>query len=639
MQNSGFSNNQKWKIKFERRPDVRRDMKTGGRKMFRDMILNICIFVLLGLLGGTLGAFPVVAAEKKLSDNEAAIDVLAYGPIHEAFVETIAFDPEPGIIVPKAPPEVINEIPPEQKPEGDVQWIPGYWGWDDDRNDFIWISGTWRVVPPGREWIPGYWVNSTGDGYQWISGYWAPENNSATTYLPEPPESVEAGPNVNAPSSNHTWIPGSWVWYRNAYAWRPGYWAVIRPDWVWMPAHYVWTPRGYVFVGGYWDFPVGFRGVLFAPVAFGFNVSFGSGFYFTPSFMIDVRIFSDCLFLRPDYHHYYFGDYYAPRYYRRGIFPWFSPHRRHHGYDPIYAHQRWKHRNNPHWEKDLHRTYQLRRNHEEARPPRNFHESKKIQQASLISSSSGRSFKKPFFPLTKKRKGLPRFESLSRNERTQIAQHGKQLRNLSNQRLKLESRGLAKPSVGSAKKIYVDRVKLPYSPIAAKPLERTSTKKTTPNRYKNTQLNSAKMPLGRRSSKAPGTSKKIKISRRTIPKSPRLTSQPVSRSKTTASQAGKVPPVRYKTSKTNPTVEPLKRRSIGQPETSKKIGTERRTVPKNAPRSANPPTVLSRSTRPEAPKPGYKMVPPKRGASLGRWGKPVGTRTGMGGNRPQFPGK
>ena len=33
-------------------------------------------------------------------------------------------------------------------------------------------------------------------------------------------------------------------------------------------AHYVSSPRGYVFVGGYWDYLVGRRGVLFAPVFF-----------------------------------------------------------------------------------------------------------------------------------------------------------------------------------------------------------------------------------------------------------------------------------------------------------------------------------------------------------------------------------
>ena len=164
-------------------------------------------------------------------------------PSHEAFAETVAFDPEPGIIVPKAPPEAINEIPPDQKPDGDVDWIPGYWGWDDDRNDFIWISGTWRAVPPGRRWVQGYWIGTAG-GYQWITGYWASESDSTTTYLPQPPESAEVGPNVNAPSPNHTWIPGCWIWHQNAYAWRPGYWAPVRTDRMWVPAHYVVDANG-----------------------------------------------------------------------------------------------------------------------------------------------------------------------------------------------------------------------------------------------------------------------------------------------------------------------------------------------------------------------------------------------------------
>ena len=99
--------------------------------------------------------------------------MLTRGPVHEAFAETVTFDPEPGIVVPKAPPAAIEEVPPEQRPEGaNVAWIPGYWGWDDERNDFLWVSGIWRDLPPGRQWVPGYWGKSA-QGYQWTSGYWA----------------------------------------------------------------------------------------------------------------------------------------------------------------------------------------------------------------------------------------------------------------------------------------------------------------------------------------------------------------------------------------------------------------------------------------------------------------------------------
>ena len=96
------------------------------------------------------------------SDAPEQGQVLTQGPIHEAFAAPLLYDPKPGPIIPKTPPAPINELPPEQKPEGDVQWIPGYWAWDDARNDFIWVSGVWRNIPPDRQWIPGYWAPGRG---------------------------------------------------------------------------------------------------------------------------------------------------------------------------------------------------------------------------------------------------------------------------------------------------------------------------------------------------------------------------------------------------------------------------------------------------------------------------------------------
>jgi hypothetical protein len=57
------------------------------------------------------------------------VEVLTRGPVHEAFAATVTFDPEPGFIAPRTPPDLIEELPPEQKPEGDnVEWIPGLLG-------------------------------------------------------------------------------------------------------------------------------------------------------------------------------------------------------------------------------------------------------------------------------------------------------------------------------------------------------------------------------------------------------------------------------------------------------------------------------------------------------------------------------
>jgi hypothetical protein len=27
--------------------------------------------------------------------------------------------------------------------------------WDDDSEEYIWVSGIWRVPPPNRQWVPG----------------------------------------------------------------------------------------------------------------------------------------------------------------------------------------------------------------------------------------------------------------------------------------------------------------------------------------------------------------------------------------------------------------------------------------------------------------------------------------------------
>ncbi|MGD0900587.1 MAG: hypothetical protein ABR915_22365, partial [Thermoguttaceae bacterium] len=181
-----------------------------------------CMVAALAALGASFGLHKAIAAQPGPSGVGEGVQVLTRGPVHEAFAETVTFDPVPGIVVPKAPPAAIEELPPDQRPEGaNVAWVPGYWGWDDERSDFLWVSGIWRDLPPGRQWMPGYWGKSA-QGFQWTSGYWADAKVTAVQYLSEPPATAEAGPNIAAPSPDSTWLPGCWVWHQGRYAWRPG---------------------------------------------------------------------------------------------------------------------------------------------------------------------------------------------------------------------------------------------------------------------------------------------------------------------------------------------------------------------------------------------------------------------------------
>lgn len=426
---------------------------------------RLCMVTALVALSTGLGLDRAIAAQPGPDEAGAGVEVLTRGPVHEAFAETVTYDPEPGLVVTKATPEAIEELPPEQRPEGaNVDWIPGYWAWDDERDDFLWVSGVWRDLPPGREWVPGYWGKSQ-QGYQWTSGYWADSQVNETEYLPEPPGSVEVGPNIAPPSADHSWIPGSWVWVHGRYAWRPGHWIAVQPDWGWVPAHYVWTPRGYVFVDGYWDYSVGRRGVLFAPVYFKAGVYKRSGFSYSPATVIDLGVFSKHLFLRPRYSHYYFGDYYARNYRDAGFYAAFSFNSDRRGYDPIHAHERWQHRQDPEWGRRLEVEFRNRRDHEDARPPRTLAAQRELVSRSVQPYDKTRVVVMSLDQLAKRKDTSRQFRPLVREERQTVTQRGKEIQRFREDRRRLEV-GTTEPSDDKpAKERGPTRAKLRKSPI------------------------------------------------------------------------------------------------------------------------------------------------------------------------------
>ena len=341
-------------------------------------MLSSLLFRRIFIISFSLGIYLFLYSGLTLAANESSatdegVEVMMRGPIHEAFADVSVDETQPGAITPRHVPDPINEIPAEFRPEGkNVEWISGYWSWDEEKDDFIWVSGVWRDVPPGRQWIPGYWV-SVESGNQFISGYWTDIDQPKTVYLPPPPKPLETGPSSPSLTPQQVWMDGNWIWYHNRYAWQPGYWLEQRPDMAWIPAHYVWTPRGYVFVGGYWDYQLARRGVMFAPLYYSRPIHRNYGYFYTPSIVLDFdRVFLS-LFIRRDSRHYYFGDYYGSRYEKRGYRPWYSKHATRYGYDPYYrSYLSNRHRNDRKWENNSHRQIQYRRDHKAARPSRMY---------------------------------------------------------------------------------------------------------------------------------------------------------------------------------------------------------------------------------------------------------------------------
>jgi hypothetical protein len=414
--------------------------------------------------------------------------VLTQGPVHEAFAAPVVHDPKAGPIVPKGPPDPIQEMPPDQKPSGqNIQWIPGYWAWDVTRNDYLWVSGIWREPPPSTQWVPGYWHQVDG-GNQWVPGSWMPvsagqsqgpgqgqaQGQSQATYLPPPPASLEAGPNTPQPGPNVAWTPGYWSWQQGGYAWRPGFWAAVQPNWIWIPAHYVWTPSGYLFVPGYWDLPVANRGLMFAPVYYPQPVYAQPGFVFTPSISIVGSAVTGNLFVQASTNQYLFGNFYAQNFVSVGIVPWFSfsfAMGRPAYYDPLFSYYAVVNlRQNPRWIAQVREAYVLRRDNVAFRPPGTYAEQIRIERNVSITRNitvidhrtMGMSLNRlAADPIAGRNLRMVR---VSEAERQQLRQKVAQLHQVREQRQHQE-REAARSGMANRPRT----MSLPHSPIAAHP--------------------------------------------------------------------------------------------------------------------------------------------------------------------------
>ena len=308
--------------------------------MTQRLLAAVC-FVLFSFCGNSFAQFDIPQFPGSSDPGQDRVvaetfqpEELTRGPVHEAFAEQISADPSLGILVAQAPPEAIDEIPPEYKPEGEnINWIPGYWWWDEDASDYIWVSGVWRAVPAGQQWVAGYW-NKADQGHQWVSGFFTSQRPDQLVYQEAPPVSLDKGPTTPAPSDEHFWYPGYWD---RSYKWHAGYWHPLREDRVWIPSRWIATPHGCCFVAGHWDYSLAARGQLFAPVRF--RGRRPRKYVYRPTCAIQPSVLAMHLFVRPRWRTYCFGDWYDECGPRR-MYSYVNFHSGRHGYCPLFAHSR-----------------------------------------------------------------------------------------------------------------------------------------------------------------------------------------------------------------------------------------------------------------------------------------------------------
>jgi len=157
-----------------------------------------------------------------------------------AAIETVHVGPSQDPSVGRVPPAPRQETVP-RAPRGDVEWLPGYWKFEVEVDDFVWIGGTYVVRAP----VPAATQPTT-----------TTTTTTTTTNTPPPPPAVVAPPppseteTATAPPPARTleasvpprpepraevippppgvpgalFIAGYWELRGRAWAWVPGHW-------------------------------------------------------------------------------------------------------------------------------------------------------------------------------------------------------------------------------------------------------------------------------------------------------------------------------------------------------------------------------------------------------------------------------
>lgn len=153
----------------------------------------------------------------------------------------------------KSPPSPINERPGAHPPGPNHQWIEGYWEWDKSRKDFVWVTGTWRVPPPGSFWVNSHWRRDE-TGWSRVSGFWSGRQSQKVDWRKSGPPGDRPEEAVGlAPGPDYFYVAGQYVPDGDGVVWKPGFWSRSQPGWEWAPARWVRQSSGWAFREGYWN--------------------------------------------------------------------------------------------------------------------------------------------------------------------------------------------------------------------------------------------------------------------------------------------------------------------------------------------------------------------------------------------------
>ena len=273
--------------------------------------------------------------------------------------DPVTAQPVPGPVVPKEPPPNISEDPPAQKPDIDnVQWVPGYWAGDAPQQQFLWISGVYRVPPQDRNYIPGYWTTSE-DG---CAG--CPDSGRAAKYrIPpirlSPPLARQWRPDLEAPTTIRSTSPGPDLAARSLrlaarLLVRRAGWPRLDSALLSVDAERLRLRRWLLGLSA----ARSRRDV--APVYFSQPLWNNSNWSYQPSYVVSPSSFLDSAFTNgPGF---YFGNYYGNA--GAGFNPWYAGRGR---YDPTFGYNGLK---NPAWLAGARQNYagRMRRNLERSAP-------------------------------------------------------------------------------------------------------------------------------------------------------------------------------------------------------------------------------------------------------------------------------